>query len=197
MTNGNTETRLVGSTIGELNGFGGAQWLKAGLDVLEKEGSARVPVDVLATHFGISKAAFYTKFKSRREFFDKTLEHWMREATEEFFTNPKLRALPPKDRLTKFARLMMNPDLARYEVTIAQLALQDETVARAIHEVNRARFDFVHAALEELGIDRDDLEMRARMFTCYVAWAGPMFRDMSLKRLRGLIGKQVEILTSQ
>lgn len=180
-----------------MNGISEAKLLQAGLDGLNADGAMGVPVDVMAMRLGISNSAFYSHFKNRTDFFTKILGYWVRAVTEQFVTNPEVRALPPMDRLTRIAEIMVNSELARYEATIMQWSLQDETVASATREVNRMRLDFVRTAFEEAGFSGDDREMRVRMFTCYVTSAGPMFHGMPRRQLRRLIGKQVEILASQ
>ncbi len=185
------------TAMGAKSGVGKPQWLKAGLDILETEGIAGVRVDVLAERFGIAKSGFYRHFKNRKELFTEMLEYWASAVTEVFDSNSENCALPPIDRLTRIAELIVNSDLARYEATITQWALQDRAVARATHEVNRLRLDIVRAAFEELGFSGDDLEARALMFTCYVTWEGPMYRDLPHKRRLGSIARQVRILTSK
>ena len=91
----------------------------------------------------------------------------------------------------------MDFDLTRYEAAVAQWALKDRTAARMARRVNRMRLDFVRAAFEELGFRGDDLEIRAMMFTCYYSWEKQMYRDMSQRRRRALIGKQIRFLTSK
>jgi len=183
--------------MGAKSGIGKPQWLEAGLDILDTEGIAGVRVDLLAKRFGVAKSGFYRHFKNRKELFTEMLDYWSSAVTELFETNSEDCALPPIDRLTRIAESIVSSDLARYEATITQWALQDRTVARATHEVNRLRLDIVRAAFEELGFSGDDLETRALMFTCYVTWEGSMYRGLPRKRRLGSIARQIRILTSK
>lgn len=164
---------------------------------MNTQSAMRTPAEMLAMHLDIPKSDLNPHARNHTDWFTEILEHWVRVVTEEFVINPEVRALPPIDRLTRIAGIMMSSDLARYETTIVQWALQDETAAHAIHTVNCARLDFVRTAFADAGFGGDDLEMRSRIFTCYFAYAGPMFHDVSRKQLRELIGKQLEILVSQ
>lgn len=173
------------------------QWLKAALEALAAEGISGVRVDVLAKRLGISKSGFYWHFKSREELDASLLDYWAHQTTGALVSDPEIGALPPRGRLTRIAEAIVKSDLARYEAAISQWALRNKAVARVTRKVNRKRLEFVRTAFEELGFHGDDLEMRARMFTCYVTWEGPMFREMTRKRRRELIGKRIELLTSE
>jgi len=172
-----------------------ADWIQAAIDILETEGIAGVRVEVLAKRLNISKSGFYWHFKDREELFAAMLEYWAHEITEVLASNPEVADLPPLDRLTRIAKTIVDFDLARYEAAVAQWALSDENAARMARKVTRMRLGFVRKAFEELGFSGDDLETRALLYTNYVTWEGPMFRDMPRKRRRGLIAKQVELLT--
>lgn len=174
-----------------------AQWVEAAVDILETEGIAGVRVEVLAKRLGISKSGFYWHFEGQEELFAEILDYWKHEITEVLANNPEVRALPPKNRLTRIAETIVEFDLTRYEAAITQWALKDKVAARVARKVNRMRLDFVRAAFEELGFRGDDLEMRAMMFSCYNTWEGPMFRDMPRKRRHELIARQIKFLTDK
>ena len=172
-----------------------AQWIQAAVDIFETEGIAGVRVEVLAKKLGISRSGFYWHFQGQEELFAEILNYWAHEITEVLATNPEVSALPPKDRLTTIAQTIVDYDLARYEAAVLQWAMHDENAARMVRKITRMRLDFVGKAFEELGFSGDDLEARTRIFTCNVTWEGPMYRDIPRKRRRGIIDKQVKLLT--
>ena len=93
--------------------------------------------------------------------------------------------------------MILEYDLNRYELAFRQWTLRDATASRVVRKVNRMRLDFVRKAFSELGFTDDDLDMRAMLYTCYHNLESPMFWDISRKRRRRLIGKRIELLTSQ
>jgi hypothetical protein len=91
--------------------------------------------------------------------------------------------------------MILDYDLARYDVAIRQWALHDAEAARVVRAANRMRLRFVRGALSELGFEGDDLEMRTMFFVCYQTWESATFREIPRKRRRQLIARRVELLT--
>jgi len=178
-------------------GISKAEWLEAGLQALCTGSVTDITVEGLARSLGIAKAGFYWHFKSRDDLLHQLLDYWVHEITEVAAENPQLLALEPKKRLITIAEMILEYDLTRYEFAFRQWALRDATASRVVRKVNRMRLDFVRKAFSELGFTGDDLDMRAMLYTCYHSWESPMFWDISRKRRRELIGKRIELLTSQ
>jgi AcrR family transcriptional regulator len=178
-------------------GVSKAQWLDAGLKALSKQGSASLTVEGLARELGIAKAGFYWHFENRDALLRQLLDYWVHELTEVATANVQLLALEPMSRLTKTAEMILEHDLGRYDMAIRQWALDDALAARAVRKVNRIRLDFAREALSELGFTGDDLDMRAMLFVCYHTWESSMFREVSRKRRRELIGKRLDLITSK
>jgi hypothetical protein len=111
--------------------------------------------------------------------------------------NSQLLALEPKKRLKTLAKMILEYDLARYELAFRQWALHDTKVASGVRKVNRIRLDFVRSAFAELGFKGEDLEMRTMLFVCYHSMESPMFREISRKQRRKLITRRIELLTTK
>ena len=178
-------------------GVSKAEWLEAGLQALVEGGISSVTVEGLAKRLGITKAGFYWHFRNRDDMLDQLLEYWTHELTRVVTDNPLLLSLKPGDRLIKLAEMILDYDLARYEIPIRQWALQDKRAAREVRRVNRIRLDLLRDTFSELGFKGEDLEMRAMLFVCYHTWESPMFPELSRKRRRELIAKRIELLTSK
>lgn len=185
------------STTRTHRGVTKAEWLQMALKSVRKTGIAGMSVQGLARSLGIAKAGFYWHFKDRDELLRQLLKYWLHEITEVITKNVKLLALEPRSRLVRTAELILENDLTRYEIAIRQWALEDREAARTVRQANRIRLDFVRGAFSELGFKGDDLETRAMLFTCYHTWETSMFREISRKRRRELIARNIEILTSR
>lgn len=172
-----------------------AQWLDMGLKVLETDGISGVRIKVLAKRLAISRSGFYWHFKDRDHLLRDMLDYWSHELTEVVSANPQMHTLGPKAMLTKAAEMILEYDLARYDIAIRQWALQDAVAERAVKKVNHIRLSFARNALSELGFTGDDLEMRAMLFVCYHTWETLTFREIARKRRRELIAKRIELLT--
>jgi AcrR family transcriptional regulator len=174
-----------------------AEWLEKALNTLETDGVRGIRVEVLAKSLGVSKSGFYWHFKDRDDLLRQVLDYWAQELTMVVSSNEELQKAKPKSRLGKIATMILNYDLARYEIPIRQWALHDSTAASAVKKVNRLRLDFVRQAFSELGFKDEDLEMRTMLFACYHTWESPMFPEVSRKRRREQIARRIELLTKK
>jgi AcrR family transcriptional regulator len=150
---------------------------------------------------GVSKeewleaAGFYWHFKNRDDMLRQLLDYWTHQLTEVVTSNVELLKLGPRERLIKTAQMILDFDLAKYDLAIREWALQNPEVARTVRKVNQFRLDFVRQALSELGFDDKEQEIRAMLFVCYHSWESLMFRDIPRKRRREQIARRIEILT--
>jgi AcrR family transcriptional regulator len=178
------------------HGVSKAEWLAAALNMLGKGSVSDIKINRLARELGINKSGFYWHFKNRDDLLEQLLAYWTHELTEVVTSNLKFVKLEPRDRLCRTAEMIIDYDLTRYEVSIKQWALTDDTARQAVKKVTKIRMDFVSQALAELGFEGDDLEMRAMLFVCYHTWEKLMFSDITDNRRRELVRKRVELLTS-
>jgi AcrR family transcriptional regulator len=140
-------------------------------------------------------AGFYWHFKNRDDMLRQLLDYWTHQLTEVVTSNVELLKLGPRERLIKTAQMILDFDLAKYDLAIREWALQNPEVARTVRKVNQFRLDFVRQALSELGFDDKEQEIRAMLFVCYHSWESLMFRDIPRKRRREQIARRIEILT--
>ncbi len=178
-------------------GVSKAEWLRAGMEALSNGSITEVTVEGLARELKIAKAGFYWHFKNRQELLTQMLDYWVHELTEVITQNQQLLALEPKKRLITTAEMILEYDLARYDIAFRQWASQDQSASRAVKKVNRIRLDFVKKALSELGVPGIELEMRAMLFVCYHTWESLMFQEISRKKRRELISSRIELIISR
>ena len=171
------------------------EWLEAGLEAIGKGGVSGLTVKGLARKLGIAKAGFYWHFKNRDDMLRQLLDYWTHQLTEVVTSNVELLKLGPRERLIKTAQMILDFDLAKYDLAFREWALQNPEVARTVRKVNQFRLDFVRQALSELGFDDKEQEIRAMLFVCYHSWESLMFRDIPRKRRREQIARRIEILT--
>lgn len=174
-----------------------AEWLQASLKLLEDEGVEAVRVGRIARKLGIARSGFYWHFKSRDDLRNQILEYWAHEFTEVVTDNPSLRELDPRERLEQMMVMILEHELARYEVEMRSWAKSDPGIARRVRQVYRMRLDYLRETFREMGFEGEDLEMRTRMFVCYHMWESSMFDKESKKSLRKLIRSRVALLTQE
>lgn len=165
-------------------------WLKAGLQVLAEQGVEAVKIERLAKSLGVAKTGFYWHFKDRRALLDAMLDFWKREYTAVVASNPRIAELPAEERLQAINEMVIDNRLAEYDLAIAHWARHDKSAARVLDDAYKLRMAFVGQAFRDLGFSGDELEMRTRLFVCYVSNAQIMFgqkltaRDKRMRKLR-------------
>jgi AcrR family transcriptional regulator len=177
-------------------GVSKVEWLEAAMHLLCDRSIADITVEGLAKELGIAKSGFYWHFKSRDQMLYELLDHWVHEFTEVITENVEIYKLEPKRRLALCAEMILEHCLTRYEIGIRQWALSDAKAARMVKKGNKLRLDFIRETFAELGFSANDLEMRTMLFACYHTWEALMFREMSRKRRKELIGNRIALLTT-
>ena len=172
-----------------------AAWIETALPLLRDEGAEAVRVEVLARRLGTSKSGFYWHFKNRRDLLMQILDYWAHEYTEIVTGNPEVIRMEPLERLQITMEMVLNLDLAEYDLSMRAWAAQDPEVARRVGRVYRQRRAFIREAFAELGFEGNQLEMRTRLFLCYHSWERVMFWRESKKALRELIPLRLQLLT--
>jgi len=170
-------------------------WIHGAFKLLGQYGIQNVKIVPLAEYLGATSGSFYWHFKNRDDLLRQLLDYWTQELTEVLTANPEMLALKPKSRLIRTAEMIIDYELACYDMAIRQWALRDAGAARAVKKVNRLRLNYVRKAFSELGFKGEDLEMRTMLFVCYHSWESPMFPEISRKRRRDQIAQRIELLT--
>jgi AcrR family transcriptional regulator len=165
-------------------------WLKAALEVLSESGIESVKIEKLARRLGVGKAGFYWHFRDRQALLDAILEHWASEYTAVVAVSPEINALPAAQRLLAISEAVSDYDLGHYDLVISAWARHDSKVAERLECTYKFRLKFVRKAFAELGFRGNDLEMRTRLFVCYVSNEASMFglcsstKDRKIRELR-------------
>ena len=127
------------------------QWLARALQVLETEGLQGVRVDRLARDFGISRAGIYWHFRGRQDLLQAMLDFWAEEFTVVITADPELQQGDPGKRLERIAELILERNLARYDLAILDLSAHDKSAARVLRKVYRMRLEFIRSLFQAAG----------------------------------------------
>ncbi len=152
-------------------------WLRTGLETLAERGVEAVKIDHLARSLGVAKTGFYWHFKNRRALLDAMLDYWEREYTTVVTESPMITDLPAAERLQAINAMVDENRLTEYDLAIAHWAQHDEAAAAVLKDTYQVRMSLLRKAFRELGFSGDELEMRTRLFVCYVSNAAQMFGD--------------------
>ena len=174
-----------------------AEWLARALEVLADEGIQGIRVERLARDLGIAKAGFYWHFRDRRDLLRNMLDYWKDEFTTVVTGNIDLQAGDAKRRLDKTTTMIVEHDLAKYDLAIRAWATHDPEAAKAVKAVYRMRHDFIRQIFADLGFRGQQLEMRTQLCVCYHTWEHMILFDLPKDELHKLLRLQNKLLATK
>lgn len=133
---------------------GTEKWIRAGLVELSEGGIDRVRVEVIAKRLGVTKGAFYRRFKDRRALLDAMLEVWMQGRIATVDKQTTLAHGTPIARLSAVARLAttrLSKGGLAIELGVRQWAREDRPAAAAVARVDAHRIANVEVLYVEMG----------------------------------------------
>ena len=142
-------------------------WLEAAIEVLAREGQAKLRVERLASQLGVTRGSFYHHFETREAFIRALIEYWSNTFTDQVNAAVEGRNLPAQERLLYLMHLINNEGLDRYDIAFRSWAAQDKAVARLVRKVDETRYQFVRAMFAEMGFEGEDLDDRVRLWLVY------------------------------
>jgi AcrR family transcriptional regulator len=142
-------------------------WLSAAMEVLAREGQAKLRVDNLAGQLGVTKGSFYHHFKGRDDFVQSLLDYWSRTFTDNVIAAARAMEGSPEERLLNVMRMIEREDLDRYDIAFRSWAAQDPSVAKGVRQVDLARYRFIRSLFAEMGFEGAELEDRVRIWLVF------------------------------
>ena len=166
--NGQWHNRHMTKSSTRKTRLSGHDWLGQAMEVLSREGGAKLNVDDLCQALGVTKGSFYAHFENRADFVEKFVAYWA-----ENFTRSVVSAIDELDgasaevRLLTLMRLLHQQQTARYDIAVRAWAAQEPVVAEGVQEVDRQRFAYIRQIFHDMGFRRADLDFRTRLFVVY------------------------------
>ncbi len=143
------------------------EWLSRALDVLSKEGNAKLRIDILTKNLGVTKGSFYWHFKNRADFVKCLAEYWAKYSTVQVIEEINQSQDTASDNLLRLMDFLCRKDYGKYDISMRAWATQEPEVARIVKKVDKQRFTFVRSMFAELGFKGQELEMRTRTFVVF------------------------------
>lgn len=173
-------------------------WLRAAMEVLAREGQAKLNVDALASELGVTKGSFYHHFKDRDDFVQSLTAYWSSTFTDWVIAELESETLSPEARLLRLMQLIEREQLDRYEIAFRSWAAQDPSVAEDVRKVDLIRYRFVRSLFAEMGFEGSDLEDRVRIWLVFHSAQRTVFvpeergdQDQAIKRRHAFFTRQI------
>ena len=142
-------------------------WLHAAMEVLAREGQAKLRVDRLASDLGVTKGSFHHHFENREDFVESLLAYWSSAFTDSVVREIERLEMPADERHLKLMQMIQREGLDRYDIAFRSWAAQDPSVAEEVKKVDLARYKFIHSLFSEMGFEGQDLEDRLRIWLVF------------------------------
>ncbi|MHC6177986.1 TetR/AcrR family transcriptional regulator [Glutamicibacter sp. X7] len=152
------------------------EWIRAGLNALERGGPGAVRVESIASTLGVSKGGFYGYFSGRDQLLDEMLATWQHEAANAVITEVEAAAGDATARLAALHQSVdARADRTGLELAVREWGRRDPAVARRLAQVDAARMDYLRELFLE--VTGDEEEALTRAATVLAVWmAGYLMR---------------------
>ena len=171
------------------------EWLEQALEVLAREGQAKIRIEKLSQDLGVTKGSFYWHFTDRKDFLRKLVEYWAETFTQAVIDEIVPLENGPEKRLLALMEFLYKGSHARYDIAVRAWAVQEPEVADVVRRVDQMRMTFVGSLFEEMGFKGLELEMRARTFVCFHSLEDGLFLEQSKKERKQLIKLRHQFFT--
>lgn len=136
-------------------------WARAGLDLLMTEGRSAVKISRLCAHFGVTKGSFYWHFEDFDDLMAAIARLYFSQEMDAARGLVTMEEMPPGQRLETMSAMLVESRAWEGEAAVREWARADDTVAKAVAELDRRILRVVHDAFVELGFSERDARIRA------------------------------------
>lgn len=159
-------------------------WLDRALEVVSREGGAKLRISTLVEAIGVTKGSFYWHFKSRDDFVKCLIDYWHERYTlrvSDFLDEFQGSA---REKLRKLMNMVFVEQLTRHDLAIRSWAIAEPNLRALVRRTDDHRLDYLRTLFAGVGFDKEASDLRARVFLGEAAWEAARFQRMS-SRERG------------
>jgi AcrR family transcriptional regulator len=150
-------------------------WLALALEILAREGRAKIQIEYLAEKLGVTRGSFYSHFPDRRDFNKSIAVYWAETLTSTALASLRLSKGSAQERLLVLIQKIKDDDLPQYDVVMRAWALDEPLVAEQVERVDRERYEYIKSLFAEMGFTGVDLKMRTIIFQAYHSLSPALF----------------------
>jgi AcrR family transcriptional regulator len=143
-------------------------WIDFALATLAREGFQALKADILARKLGVSRGSFYWHFAELSDFHARVIQHWRKTATEAIIAELEQYESPER-RLDVLLRSAFGTR-GLLEVRVRAWADEYREAAKAVHDIDGERSEYIRRLLEEAGVPPPSAATRAQLL--YWAYLG-------------------------
>ncbi|HAS89897.1 MAG TPA: TetR family transcriptional regulator [Desulfovibrio sp.] len=135
--------------------------LDAGLKLLENESVQQLTIDSLCRKLKVTKGSFYHHFRSRADFLERMLKHWV-----EVWTLASIETTDKGvDAIERFNLVVESSHKlpSGTETSIRAWALRDPFAQKYIERVDRMRIEYLRSIFEEVSGDSERAKLLSKI----------------------------------
>lgn len=160
------------------------QWFIVGLDVLEKDGFARITIDNLCELLQITKGAFYHHFKNIDGYIDALMAYWLSQNTIQIIEDAD--KLPTaKERMEFIGNVVLNRS-HKSEQVIRAWSFSNLIVNKYIQQVDGLRIDYSTKLRVQLGMSEEEAKNISVLEYAIFVGIQQLYPDINKKDLEQL-----------
>jgi AcrR family transcriptional regulator len=171
------------------------QWLSRALDLVAREGGAKLHIETLCRQLRVTRGSFYWHFRSRSEFVQALVEYWGLVFTRSVVEQHRSVEGSPEERLLSLMELLHEGHFARYDVAVRAWAAQEPSLAAQVARVDEERLAYVGSLFAEMGFRGDELDMRTRLFVVFHSLEHALPNELPGAKQRRLLRRLHALLT--
>jgi len=152
------------------------EWIKLGYNLFSESGENGIVVDKMSRKLKCNKSSFYWHFKSKNNFIESILKHWIQSETAEIIQ--KVNTLEqPKKKLLKLIEIAFHKDSnLDFIFFLKRYAKTNLEIRNKIDQIDNDRIAFVSELLKEIGHNKKEANLKANIFYKYLIGYHEMIR---------------------
>lgn len=166
-------------------------WIEFALTALAREGAQALKADVLARRLGVSRGSFYWHFPDLEGFHARVIERWKQVNTEAIIADVE-RHDAPELRLDALLRRAFGRSAA-LDVRVRAWAADNVAAARAVHDIDRRRRDYIAGLLVAAGAAPALAATRAQLLYWSYLGAASSRRRLTPGQLDAIVAELVRL----
>ena len=160
------------------------QWFVVGLDILEKDGFARITIDNLCTRLEIPQGAFYHHFKNIDGYIEALMKYWLNQNTVQIIEDADKLATA-KERMEFIGSVVINRS-HKSEQVIRAWSFSNQIVKKYIQQVDDLRIDYSTKLRVQLGMSEEESKNTSVLEYAIFVGIQQLYPDINKKDLEQL-----------
>jgi len=157
-------------------------WIILGYQLFTEAGEAGLNVDKMSRQLKCNKSSFYWHFKTKKDFVNCLIDHWIIMDTTEIIAEVNKESSPQK-QLLKLIEVAFKEDAnLDFIFHLKKYGRSNKQVAKVVERIDKERIAYVVQLLAGLGYPEKEARLKAQIFYKYLIGYHEMIRYKKQKK---------------